>query len=77
MKGIILEIDGRSLAELLYLPKEAAIMDIQRDINMENVWLIRVTVTGAGPEVALGVKLPRITGLLTKRTIIDVNWGTQ
>ena len=75
MKGIILEIDGRSLAELLYLPKEAAIMDIQRDINMENVWLIRVT--GAGPEVALGAKLPRITGLLTKRTIIDVNWGTQ
>jgi len=74
MRGIILEIDGQSLAELLYLPKEAGIVDIQRDINMENVWLIRVV--GAGPEMALGAILPRTKGSLTKRIIIDVNWET-
>ncbi len=74
MKGIILEIDTRSLGDLLHLPEGAVIDDIQRNINTFDRWLIRVK--GAGPEVSQGSMLPRMTGTFKKRImVVDVNWG--
>jgi len=81
MKGIILEVNNRTLTELLHLPEDAVIDDIQREINMmDDIWLIRVR--GAGPYVSQGDMLQRVRGKITLNKEVvtvshSIDWGMQ
>ena len=80
MKAAILEITPEALRQMLQLPKEATVIDVEPNLYRHGVLLIKVV--GVGPKIPEGACIQRFYGTIHQARSADgdllepvIDWG--
>ena len=80
MKAAILEISPEAFRQMLQLPKEATVIDVEPNLYRHGV--LQIKVVGVGPDVPEGACIQRFSGTIYQARSADgdllepvIDWG--